>query len=135
VAINTRWIATCLAAAAVFVSVWAGIRIWSTPLRYEVVDATVDGTGANHRSEFVSHGVGVVPLSIPVAISGLGAWAAYRKRRWRLIVAALALAVFSVVTGFSIGAAYLPAVAGLVLASLVAILDRQTPASEARGAA
>ena len=133
-AIETRWVATFLAAGAVLVSVWAGVRIWSTPLRYEVVDATVDGAGANHRSEF-ARSVGVVPLSIPVLISGLGAWWAYRQRRGRLFAAALALAVFSLLTGFSIGAAYLPAVAGLGLACLVAILGRQTPTSDARGAA
>ena len=109
--------------------------MWSTPLRFEVVDATVDGAGANRRSEFASSGVGVVPLSIPVAISGLGAWSAYQQRRWRLLAATLALAVFSLLTGFSIGAAYLPAVTALVLASLVAILGRRTPKSEARGAA
>ena len=132
-AVGARWIATLLAGSAVLASVWAGVRIWSTPMRYEVVDATVDGAGANHR--FETRRVGTLPLSIPVVITGLGAWAAYRRRRWSLVLAAVVLALFAAVAGFSIGGAYLPSVCGLAVASLVALATHPTPTSESRGAA
>jgi hypothetical protein len=136
---EARWVATLLAAGAVAASVWAGVRIWTTPVRLEVVEATEDGAGANCRFEsrrFAEiSGLGVLPLAIPVLISGLGAWAAHRRRRWGVVAAALALAIFTFVTGFSIGSAYLPAVCGLVLAGVVELVNPYPPGSQVSGAA
>lgn len=50
----------------------------------------------------------------------ISAWSAYRHRKVVLFVATLLTAVFALLTGFSIGLAYLPAVAALVVANSVA---------------
>jgi len=126
-----RWLAGVLAAAAVASSLWSGVRIWTTPVRYEVVDATGDGAGANRRFEarpFAEvSALGAVPLAVPVLISGLGAWAALRGRRWVLASAVLALALFTLLGSFSIGWSYLPALSCLVLAAGVGTVVRRPP--------
>jgi hypothetical protein len=62
--------------------------------------------------------LGPVPLIIPVALVAVGAWSAYRRHRLVLVVATGAIALFAFLTGFSIGLAYLPAAAALVVASI-----------------
>lgn len=58
-------------------------------------------------------------LILPVALAGVAVWGAGWRRRWLLATATVALAAFSVLGGFSVGLAYLPAVAALVVATLV----------------
>lgn len=57
-------------------------------------------------------------LILPVALAGAAVWGAGGRRRWLLAAATVALAAFSVLGGFSVGLAYLPAVAALVVATL-----------------
>ena len=52
-------------------------------------------------------GKGALPLFIPVLIAGLGTWGAWLGRRLVLASSALLLLVFTVISGFSIGAWYL----------------------------
>ena len=64
--------------------------------------------------------LGPVPLIIPVALAAVGAWSAYRRHRLVLVAATGVLALFVFLTGFSIGLAYVPATAALVVASIAA---------------
>jgi hypothetical protein len=67
---------------------------------------------------------GPAPLILPVLIAGLATWAAWRTHRGVLGFAALLLAVFTSISGFSIGSGYLPASGLLVLAALLAMLTQ-----------
>ena len=117
-----RWVVVALASAAVAACLWVGWRIWMTPVRYEIVDATADGAGANPRFEdrrfAETSRLGVLPLVAPVVLSGLGVWAAARGSRRGLVSSAVALGIFAFIGGFSIGAAYWPAVCLLALAGI-----------------
>lgn len=67
---------------------------------------------------------GPAPLIVPVLIAAVATWAAWRNRRGVLGFAALLLAVFTSISGFSIGSGYLPASGLLVLAALLAMLTQ-----------
>jgi hypothetical protein len=67
---------------------------------------------------------GPAPLIVPVLIAVIAAWAAWRNHRGMLGFAALLLAVFSFISGFSIGSGYLPASGLLVLAAMLAMLTQ-----------
>ncbi|MFZ5850447.1 MAG: hypothetical protein ACOYY2_03510 [Actinomycetota bacterium] len=69
-------------------------------------------------------------LILPVALAGVAVLAAGWRRRWLLAAATVGLAAFSVLGGFSVGLAYLPAAAALLLATLV---WRPAPAAGADG--
>ena len=122
-AVAPRWIATALASAAVATCLWMGWRIWITPVRYEVVEGTDDGSVTtsrfqNRRFADVS-ALGPLPLIAPALISGLGSWMAMRGSRWGVFSSAVALAIFAVISGFSIGAAYRAAVYLLMAAAVL----------------
>jgi hypothetical protein len=59
-------------------------------------------------------------LTLPTLIALAGAWAARRGARVALGLAALLLAAFAIVTGFSIGSAYILPAGLLLLATLFA---------------
>lgn len=108
-------------------SVAAGVLIWVLP-QGSSVTATSDGgvtTGPGESFSSMS-GLGPVPLLIPVALAGLAAWAVLRRRRAVLIGATVVLAVYALLTGFSIGLAYVPAVVALVVAC-ISSAARQDP--------
>ena len=67
--------------------------------------------------------LGIVPLVIPVLVAGWALWAASRRRTVALAIATFVFLVFCVITGFSIGGAYMPAGLGLMGATLVRVLD------------
>ena len=74
-------------------------------------------------SSFGDHSLlGPVPLLIPLVIAGVGVWGAWRGRWLPLAIATAIMLVFVVLTGFSIGSGYVPAVAALTWA-LIAQLD------------
>jgi hypothetical protein len=63
-----------------------------------------------------------IPLVIPVVLAGLGLLAVLRAKRWRLLfvwIAAFLLAVFVLITGFSIGMFYVPAMILSMTAAIV----------------
>jgi hypothetical protein len=64
-------------------------------------------------------GASFAPLMLPALLGAFGAWAAWRRRTIALFVAAGVFAVFSILTGFSIGAGYLPAAAAFFWSGLV----------------
>ncbi|HEU4692046.1 MAG TPA: hypothetical protein VFS23_26975, partial [Vicinamibacterales bacterium] len=87
--------------------VLVGAWFWFTPLRYESIVNGVPEVGYQSFSDISRFGP--APLIVPVLIATIGAWAAWRNRRVVLGFAAFLLAVFTFISGFSIGAGYLPA--------------------------
>jgi hypothetical protein len=76
--------------------------------------------GVTHRSFLQEQGWGVVvPLSVPILISGIAlSLAGTRFRRVAFITAASLLFGFFVLTGFSIGLFYLPSAIAMFVAAL-----------------
>jgi len=106
------WVPPVLSAIGLAWCAVAGASIWFTPMRYSGISNGVPGVWEPSFSEVSS--LGAVPLLIPILFTGLAVWAAWRGQRVTLGVPALLLAVFTLITGFSIGGAYIPA-AGLLL--------------------
>ena len=100
-----RRIAPALSTICLAWCVVVGFVIWSTPMRYVGTSGGVSTTIDRPFSEV--SGNGALPLVIPVLIAALGTWGAWRGRRVLLGVSALLLAVFTFISGFSIGGAYL----------------------------
>ena len=121
-----RWIVTALTSAAVVACLWSGVRIWTAPVRSEVVETRDDGSVStprfqNQRFAEVSP-LGPFPLIVPVLISALGTWAAIRGRRWGVFSSAAVLAFFAILGGFSIGGSYRPAVYLLSAAAVTSFI-------------
>jgi hypothetical protein len=91
---------------------------WFTPIRYESVSNGVPGVGYRSFSDISLFGP--APLIVPVLITAVAAWAAWRSHRVVLGFTALLLAIFTFISGFSIGAGYLPASGLLLLAAVLA---------------
>ena len=120
-----------LAAAASFVwCLLVGVLIWNSPVVSTGIEFRQDaeGTETFERVEeraFSDHStLGVVPLVIPVLLAAWALWAARRRRTPALAVATSCLPVYCVLTGFSIGGAYMPAGLGLLVATLMEVLSR-----------
>ena len=64
-------------------------------------------------------GFGVVPLLVPIAIVFLAIWAAFTLRSIALVSSVFLIVIFWIITGFSIGMAYLPIVILLIITSIV----------------
>ena len=109
------WVPPMLSALGLAWCAVAGVSIWFTPKRYSGMSNGVPAVWEPSFSEV--SGLGAVPLLIPVLFAALAAWAAWRGRPVTLGVAALLLAVFTFITGFSIGGAYIPAAWLLIVAA------------------
>jgi hypothetical protein len=119
------WIPQVLALVSVSWCIVAGFRIWFTPVRY--VGTRVDPGLADqhivvHKAFHDASSLGLIPLVIPTLIALAGAWAAWRGAGVALLIAALLLAAFAFVTGFSIGGAYILPAGLLLIATLFAAL-------------
>lgn len=112
----SRTIGPVIAALAVAWCVSIGIWLWVRPWAPGVSFADISALGA-------------VPLVVPVAIAALGAWGAWRQRWWPLVLSTTLMLLFVVFAGFSIGRAYIPAVAALGWA-LAAKVDSRTDVGE-----
>ena len=119
------------ALAALVWSAGAGVTIWTTPIRYSGVSGfassdtppTVVET-ETFKSFAEASRLGAVPLLIPVVLTALGVWCAWRRFRRTLVALTVTLLLYAFVAGFSIGGAYLPAVAALLLATLASFAAR-----------
>ncbi len=109
------WVPPVLSALGLAWCAVAAISIWFTPMRYSGISNGVPAVWEPSFSEVSS--LGAVPLLIPVLFAGLAAWAAWNGWRVTLGVAALLLAVFTFISGFSIGGAYIPAAWLLIVAA------------------
>jgi len=107
-----------------------GCVIWFAPLHYSTTSNGVTTVIARRFSEVSSNGA--LPLALPVMVAGLGTWGAWRGRRLLLGSSALLLTAFTVISGFSIGTAYVPATGlQLLAAGLAAFLGSGPPRSVA----
>lgn len=104
--------------------VWTSYQIWITPIIYEGIEissstnsAIIENKFAKLRSFSEVSLLGVVPLVIPVLITFLAMWAAFKFKTIVLIVSTLLLVLFWYITGFSIGVAYSYVVIFLSLSS------------------
>lgn len=113
-----NWLAPLLSSMSLAWCVLIAGWIWVTPIRYEGVSNGVPAVRYQTFSE-VSH-FGPAPVIVPVLIAAIGAWAAWRSHRVVLGFAAFLLAVFTFISGFSIGRGYLPASGLLLLAAVLA---------------
>jgi len=95
-----------------------GFVIWFAPVRYSGTHNGVPVVIDRAFSEI--SGSGALPLVIAVFIAGFGTWGAWSGRRLALAASAFLLVVFTVIGGFSIGGAYLPASGLQLLATGVA---------------
>jgi hypothetical protein len=102
-----------------------GCWIWVTPVRYLQYSSAEPEPRFVFRSFSEVSGLGIGPLIFPVFLSAIGAWAAWRHRGALLFLVTFVLLAFCVVSGFSIGLAYVPAGAALLWAAL-ANLDGQS---------
>jgi hypothetical protein len=96
--------------------VLVGCWIWFTPITCESIGAT----GVGYRCFSDVSLFGPAPLVVPVLIAAVAVWAAWRSRRVVLGFSAFLLAVFTFISGFSIGRGYVPASGLLVLAAVLA---------------
>lgn len=108
------WLAPTLATLGLVWCVAVGWWIWGSPVPFS---GTSDGVASVRYRAFseISH-FGPAPLIVPAVLAALAVWAAWRGQRLVGGAAAVLLAAFALVAGFSIGGAYIPA-AGLLLAA------------------
>ena len=106
--------------------IWTGYEIWVSPIEYRGVE-TVDSINGTVIEKNVIRfkkfsevsGFGVVPLLVPVAIVFLAIWAAFTLRSIALVFSVFLIVIFWIITGFSIGMAYLPIVILLIITWIV----------------
>jgi hypothetical protein len=124
------WVAPVLAATAVVWCAVSGYRFWFTPVRYLVVGG-VPGRPLQRAFEYrpfaeVS-GYGALPLIVPVFIAIIATYAAFRGLRLVLALSMILFVVFTFITGFSIGGAYLPCAGLLALSTVFAFAVSPKP--------
>jgi hypothetical protein len=86
--------------------------VWSVAMHAWISTTALWRQGLVHGAVFV-----------PTVLAILATWGAWRRSRVAVGASALLFAGFTFVTGFSIGAAYLPAAIVLVMAAVVAAVD------------
>ena len=117
------WTSQMLALISLSWCVVVGFWIWFTPVRYVGITGTPGQPGQHtvaYRAFADVSFLGPLPLIVPTLIAIAGAWAAWHGARVALGLAALLLAAFAFVAGFSIGSAYILPAGLLLLATLFA---------------
>jgi len=116
-------IAPVLAVCGAMWCVAVGMWLWVTPMRYVGITnvAGVRQEVTQDRAFSEVSGLGPLPLIIPAALAIFAAWAAWRGRKLGLGVSTLLFAGFTLISGFSIGANYVPAAAALIVATLLGV--------------
>ncbi len=130
------WSSPRLALVALLLALAAALFQALDPSAYSGESETASSTGvvtrqSEHASLIAVNGFWptVIPLAVPVVLCALGLLFAVKAWRTPLWVVACVLAVFSFITGFSIGLFFMPAAVVLVLAAT------RTPATRATAAA
>jgi hypothetical protein len=115
-----KWLAISPATGGLVWCFVVGWKIWVTPVRY------LHYSSSEPRFVYLPFaevsGLGIVPLIVPTLLAGLAMWFAWRQRSLPLGVVTSAVAVFCFITGFSIGAAYLPVAGALFIATLMSLI-------------
>jgi len=117
-----------LSALSVAWCVLAGLKIWFTPIAW----SGIDGNGVRMlRTETLSETsyLGSAPLVAPVVIAVVATCAASQGAPVVVGIAAVLLAAFSFITGFSIGSAYHMPAGVLMLAAFLTAIRAAQPAA------
>ena len=118
---SARLVSTLSAGLALLWCLLVGAWIWMTPIRY--AGSRSSGTETIPFEEFLTFAqasrLGVLPLVVPVLLAALATWAAWKERGLPLALSTVALVAFTIVSGFSIGVAYLVATAAVLCAWLI----------------
>ncbi len=114
----SKWGVVFTCAVALVWCMGAGWWIWVSPVTPSPPVASAGAAAAESRTFADVSAFGATPLVVPVVLAALALWCAWTVRPRALFATGLTLAAFSFVTGFSIGAAYLPAAAAIVLAGV-----------------
>jgi hypothetical protein len=109
-----RHLPLVLAVAVTFWAVWIGIRIWTTPVVWEVVAAQTPEEAARQpptrvrevRSFAEMSPLGYIPLAIPVILAAGAAVIASLRAPGCLAGVVVLFLGYVFITGFSIGTAY-----------------------------
>ncbi len=110
--------------------IWVGYQIWTTPVTYKGIEV-VSSVNSHIRIKEVIEtrefsnisDLGATPLIIPVLITLIAIWSIFRFNIKILVIATVLLSVFWVLSGFSIGIAYTPAMVILVFVSVINLLS------------
>jgi hypothetical protein len=117
-----KWLPTLLAAIGLVWCVVAGWMIWVTPVRYlRYSSFEPEPRYVNVAFSEVS-ALGIAPLVVPTLLAGLATWCTWRQRTVSLCALTILFVVYSFISGFSIGGAYVPAAGVLVIATLVTLM-------------
>ncbi|MDH3974257.1 MAG: hypothetical protein OEV42_08260 [Deltaproteobacteria bacterium] len=92
--------------------IFTGIYLWATPI------TSSETVKFSEISRF-----GIIPLVIPVSIALVAVWAIYTYSNTVLFMATILLGVFWLLSGFSIGLCYTPALILLGCASITSLVE------------
>jgi hypothetical protein len=111
-----------------------GFLLWFLPLGSSSSASSSGAVVEDGGQSFASiSSLGPLPLIVPVVLVAIAVWSAFRRHRRVLLGATILVTLFSLLTGFSIGLAYLPAVAALVAASIGAFSAAGRPSRVGAG--
>jgi hypothetical protein len=108
-----------LAAAALLWCIAAGFLLYFLPLASFEAGSSSGKVVTGSERIFTASFSSLWPLILPALLCALATWSAARHHRWPLITVMSLLAVFTFLTGFSIGLFYVPAVVLLVVSVIV----------------
>jgi hypothetical protein len=124
---HARWnIPVVLAWAALVWSFLAGCVIWVLPLRYLQYRSFEIEPRVIYLSFSEATRSGVAILAVPVLLTGVGVWLANKERALALCAVTFMLLCYCLVTGFSIGVAYVPAVGAQLGSTFLLFSDRRS---------
>lgn len=110
---------------------WNAWRIWTTPVRYQTISWQTDSRGQTVRGDGFAlrrfrdvSAFGILPLLVPVIFTSVALWAVLRRSVAALGISAILMLLFTFVSGFSIGAAYIVPSGILLIAMVVSIVDQ-----------
>src|SRR5262249_5417393 len=98
-----------------------GVTLWYTPFRY--LHERSDRPGVQVVYVPFSEVAGLHVLLIPMALAALAVWLSPQHQTRYLAVVTGVFACYCFVSGFSIGAAYLPAAGALVVATITSATE------------
>jgi len=121
-----RRLVVILSGAGLLWCVAVGLLLWFLPVGASSASGSSGAVSDGGQSFSSISSLGPVPLIIPVVLATAALGSVLARHRAPLIVATAALGGYALLTGFSIGLFYLPAVGASVAACVVA---SQSPAA------
>ena len=126
-------LASYLSLAGLLWCVAVGLLLWFLPLGSSSSNSSAGETVAGGGESFASlSGYGPLPLIVPAVLCGVAVWSALRHHRLVLILSTVLLGLFALLSGFSIGLFYVPAVLALIVACLATSASRTIEGGGAR---